>query len=54
MPIDIIQVPLNIFDQRLLNLGWIKKLKKKKKNTFLVARGRLDFKGNQRGRGKAS
>ena len=27
---DLIQVPLNIFDQRLIDTGWLKKLKKKR------------------------
>ena len=27
---DVIQAPLNIFDQRLVNTGWLKKLKKRK------------------------
>jgi len=28
IPIDIVQLPLNIFDQRLIHLGWLNKLKK--------------------------
>lgn len=32
---DIVQAPFNIFDQRLLNQGWIKKLKKNKKEIFV-------------------
>ena len=28
-PIDIVQLPINIFDQRLINSGWLDKLKKK-------------------------
>ncbi len=29
LPIDIVQLPLNVFDQRLIHLGWLDKLRKK-------------------------
>jgi hypothetical protein len=32
---DIVQAPFNIFDQRILNQGWIKKLKKNKTKIFV-------------------
>jgi len=47
---DLIQAPLNIFDQRLINTGWLKKLKRKKMEVHvrsIFLQGILLLKPNQ-------